>query len=255
MAEIAPGFPSWVDLGTSDVAAAREFYTGLFGWTAHVPPDPEYGGYTVFNKDGLPVAGAGALFNPGQPTAWSTYIATDDADGVAAAVEAAGGKVLMAPFDVGDQGRMGVFLDQAGAPFSVWEPMTMRGAELFDAPGSLTWSELTTRDVEGAKAFYRAVFGWTAREQEIGADPYVVWELDGRAVGGMMPMIGDVWPADLPPHWMIYFAVEDCDASADRAAVLGGTVSVPPTSFPLGRFAVLNDPQGAVFSILAGTTG
>jgi hypothetical protein len=192
----------------------------------------------------------------GQPTAWSTYMGTDDADAVAARVEAAGGKVLVAPFDVMDQGRMAVFLDATGAPFSVWQPMAMPGAELFNEPGSLSWNELTTRDPEAAKAFYGAVFGWTANDQE-GPYPYTVWQLGDRQVGGMMPMVGDEWPADLPAHWMVYFAVAvavavaDYDTGAARAAELGGAVSVPPTDLPTGRFAVLNDPQGAFLPVIA----
>jgi predicted enzyme related to lactoylglutathione lyase len=245
-----PGVPNWIDLGTEDLFDATRFYTELFGWTAHISPDPEQGGYTIFAKNGRPVAGGGPTYGEGQPTAWSTYIATDDADAVAARVDAAGGKVLVAPFDVQDQGRMAAFLDQAGAPFSVWQPMEMPGAELFDAPGALTWNELTTRDVEGSKAFYGAVFGWTGRDSSMGGVPYVVWEHNGGIIAGMMPMIGDGWPVDLQPHWMIYFAVEDCDASARLAHDLGGRVPVPPTTYPMGRFAVVNDPQGGTFSIL-----
>jgi predicted enzyme related to lactoylglutathione lyase len=247
----APGVPNWVDLGTSDVFDATRFYTELFGWTAHLAPEPEAGGYTIFTKDDKPVSGAGPLFGEGQPTAWSTYIATADADAVAARVDAAGGKVLVAPFDVLDQGRMAAFLDQAGAPFSVWQSGAMTGAELFDAPGSLTWNELTTRDVEGSKAFYGTVFGWTARDSSLGGVPYILWEAHGDTIAGMMPMIGEQWPVDLAPHWMIYFAVEDCDAAAARAASLGGRVTVPPTSFPMGRFAEITDPQGGTFSVLA----
>lgn len=251
-----PGVPNWVDLGTEDVFDATRFYTGLFGWTADISMEPDGGGYTTFSMNGLAVAGAGPLFGEGQPTAWSTYFATTDADAVTDRVVAAGGKVLVPPFDVMDQGRMAAFLDQAGAPFSVWEPMAMSGAELFDAPGALTWNELTTRDVDGSKAFYGTVFGWGARDSSIGGIPYVAWELDGDAIAGMMPMIGEGWPVDLPPHWMIYFAVQDCDESADRALALGGQVPVPPTDFPMGRFAVVNDPQGGTFSILtAGNAG
>lgn len=246
------GAPNWVDLGTADLFDATRFYTGLFGWTAEISMEPEAGGYTTFNMDGLAVAGAGPLYDPAQPTAWSTYIATGDADAVAARVDAAGGKVLVAPFDVLDQGRMAAFVDQAGAPFSVWQPMTMPGAELFDAPGALTWNELTTRDVEGSKVFYGQVFGWSARDSSIGGVPYVAWELAGEPVAGMMPMIGEGWPIDLPPHWMVYFAVDDCDGAAHRAIALGGQVQVPPTDFPMGRFAVIKDPQGGTFSILAG---
>jgi uncharacterized protein len=245
-----PGVPNWVDLSTADLDDARRFYTELFGWTADVSGE-EYGGYTTFLVNGLPAAGAGPLFGAGQPTAWSTYIATDDADRVAERVEAAGGKVLVAPFDVMEQGRMAAFLDQAGAPFSVWEAGTMAGAEVFDVPGALTWNELTTRDIEGSKAFYGQVFGWTGRDTALGHTPYVTWECDGRMIAGMLPM-GPGWPDDLPPHWMIYFAVSDCDRSTSLAHALGGRVLTSPTDFPMGRFAVLEDPQGGTFSILAG---
>ena len=247
-----PGVPNWVDLGTADLEDAKRFYTGLFGWTTDVSPEPELGGYTTFHLGGYAVAGAGPLFGEGQPTAWSTYIATDDADLVAARVEAAGGKVLVGPFDVLDQGRMAAFLDQAGAPFSVWEPAMMRGAEAFDVPGALTWNELTTRDVEGSKYFYGTVFGWSSRNSSVGGRPYVIFEQAGETVAGMQPMNPRDWPDDISPHWMIYFAVEDCDQSAALAYHLGGRVIVPPTTFPMGRYAVVEDPEGGTFSILAG---
>ena len=244
------GSPSWVDLGTADLEDAKRFYTRLFGWTADTSGD-DYGGYTTFLLNGLPVAGAGPLLGEGQPTAWSTYFATDDAFAVADRVEMAGGKVLVAPFDVMDQGRLAAFLDPAGAPFSVWEPGTMRGAELFDVPGSLTWNELNTRDIEGSKAFYRSVLGWSWRDSSMGGLPYVVWENHGTTICGMQPMLGDEWPIDMPPHWMIYFAVHDCDISATDAHALGGRVLQPPTNIPIGRYAVLEDAQGGIFSILS----
>ena len=213
-----PGVPNWVDLGTADLEDAKRFYSGLFGWDAYVSPEPESGGYTTFLLDGRPVAGAGPLFGEAQPTAWSTYIATTDSDTIATRVEAAGGRVLVAPFDV---------------------------------PGALTWNELTTRDVEGSKKFYGAVFGWAARDSSVAGLPYVIWEHGGQTIAGMQPMIGNEWPDDLPPHWMVYFAVADCDDSAGLAQHLGGRVINPPTSFPMGRYAVIEDPQGGVFSILA----
>ena len=245
-----PGVPNWVDLSTADLADATRFYTELFGWTAHVS-GVDYGGYTFFNLRGRPVAGAGPLFGEGQPTAWSAYVATDDADAVAARVAAAGGKVLVPPFDVMEQGRMSAFLDRTGAAFSVWEPGTMPGAEVFDVAGALTWLELATRDVEGSKAFYGSVFGWTARESPMMGPPYQVWELNGQTVAGMLPMEGPGWPDDLSPHWMIYFAVDDCDDTAALARDLGGRVVGTPESLAMGRYAVLQDPQGGTFSVLA----
>jgi uncharacterized protein len=158
--------------------------------------------------------------------------------------------VLVAPFDVMVQGRMAAFLDQAGAPFSVWQAGTMRGADVFDVPGALTWNELTTRDVEGSAAFYGAVFGWVARESSLNGMDYIVWEHEGRPVAGLQAMDGDEWPDDLPPHWMIYFAVTDCDESAAYTQSLGGRIVRPPTTLPIGRYAVMADPQGGTFSIL-----
>jgi predicted enzyme related to lactoylglutathione lyase len=130
----------------------------------------------------------------------------------------------------------------------------MRGAELFDVPGALTWNELNTRDVEGSKAFYGSVFGWLLRDSSMAGLPYVLAELNGTAIGGVQPMIGDDWPLDMPPHWMVYFAVRDCDISAHHTLELGGRVRQPPTSLPIGRYAVLEDPQGGLFSVLATNT-
>lgn len=253
MTASTPAAPNWVDLGTADLEDAKRFYTRLFGWTADVSGD-EYGGYTTFLLNGLPVAGAGPLYGEGQPTAWSTYLATDDADAVAARVEAAGGKVLVAPFDVMDQGRMAAFLDQAGAPFSVWQAGSMRGAALFDVPGALTWNELNTRDLDGSIEFYGSVFGWLFRDSSMAGLPYIVGELNGAAICGIQPMIGDGWPDDMSPHWMVYFAVHDCDWSAERALTLGGRVLQPPTTLPIGRYSVLEDPEGGIFSIVATVT-
>lgn len=244
-----PGTPCWVDLGTADLEDARRFYSALFGWQADVSGD-EFGGYTTFHVNGLAVAGAGPLYGEGQPTAWSTYIATADSDTIAARVDAAGGKILVAPFDVGEEGRMAAFLDPAGAPFSVWQPGTMAGAQLFDMPGALTWNELVTRDVEGSVAFYGAVFGWQARPTTVSGSPYVALEHHGRTIAGLQPM-GRDWPDDLSPHWMLYFAVSDCDRVAENAYALGGRVLSNPATVAMGRYAVIEDPEGGIFSILA----
>jgi predicted enzyme related to lactoylglutathione lyase len=247
MTASTPGSPTWVDLGTADLADAERFYSELFGWTAEVS-----GEYITFLLNGLPVAGAGPLYGVGQPTAWSTYIDTDDADAVAARVTAAGGKVLVPPFDVADQGRMAAFLDPGGAPFSVWQPWAMRGAELFDIPGALTWNELNTRDLDGSMAFYQAVFGWQYRHSEMNGAPYIVAKVHETPVCGIEPMRPQAWPDDMGPHWMVYFAVHDCDRSTDHAFALGGHVLRPPTTLSIGRYAVLSDPQGGLFAVLAG---
>ena len=251
VSEYAPGVPCWVDLGSPDVEAAKAFYSALFGWVAQ-PSPPEAGGYTIFHLGDSPVAAVGPLTNEGQPPTWIWYAATPDADEVARRVEASGGKVLLAPFDVLDAGRMAVFLDASGTPFSIWQAGTFAGAQVVTEPGAVSWNELMTRDPEAATEFYGRVLGWAPKVNANPDMPYTEFQVDGRSVAGMMPMIGEAWPADLPDHWMIYFGVADCDASCEQVRSLGGSVSVPPTDVPgVGRFAVVADPTGAFFSVIA----
>lgn len=250
MSAAVPGTPNWVDLGSPNLEASRAFYSDLFGWTAEVSPDPQFGGYTTFSKDGKAVAGAGALSNNNQIPSWSTYVSTDDADLTAAKVRDNGGTVVVAPMDLGQEGRMAVFIDPDGAPFSVWQGRDMPGAQLLSAPGALAWNELTTHDPNRAKSFYGRVFGWGAQDNADGAVTYTMFTMNNQPVGGMMPMSGEAASAELPALWMVYFAVEDCDATARRADELGGAVAVPAADNTQGRFAVLNDPQGAVFCVI-----
>jgi predicted enzyme related to lactoylglutathione lyase len=244
-----PGTPSWVDLASADPDASAEFYGGLFGWEA-TPPNEDFGGYRQFHLRGKPVAGMAPLMNPGQPSVWSTYFATDSASETTARVDDAGGEIMFEASDVGDLGRMAIFSDIAGAPFGVWEPKQFAGAAIVNEPGTLSWNELMTRDPGGAKQFYPAVFGWKTEDMDMDPGTYTVWNLGEEPVGGMMPM-GDRFPTDVPPHWMVYFAVEDTDAAVEKVKELGGSVSVPPADIPdVGRFAVVADPNGSFFSII-----
>lgn len=246
--EYAPGTPSWADLGSPDMAASKAFYQGLFGWEGDTAPQPEAGGYTMFRLGDKHVAGVGPAFE-GQPPAWATYVTVASADETANVAVEAGGRVLMGPLDVLDVGRMAVLLDPVGAPISIWEARAFPGAQLVNEPNAMCWNELATRDIEAAKAFYGRVFGWEGTTREYGGSTYTEFMLGGVPVAGMIGM-NDQWPAHVPSHWMVYFAVDDTDATASRAAELGGSVSVPPTDIPPGRLAVLNDPQGAVFSVI-----
>jgi uncharacterized protein len=246
----ASGMPSWIDLATTDLDAARDFYSKLFGWTPQVTPEPEARGYTLFLKDGKQVAGVGPLMMPEQPPSWTMYVATDDAEAVAARVEGADGKVLVAPMDVFDFGRMAVFMDTAGAVFSVWQAGTHPGGEVFDEPGTYTWSELITRDPGGGKEFYRHVFGWTASDRQGGPVPYTAFKLNGAPAAGLMPMVEGMFPPDLPDHWLNYVAVADTDAIAAKAKQLGGSLPVEPRDITPGRFAIINDPQGAFLAVI-----
>ncbi len=246
----APGTPAWVDIGT-DVEAAKVFYGELFGWAAaEMGPPEETGGYGFFLKDDKMVAGYGPQQNPGPP-AWSTYIWVTDADDTAAKVTAAGGAVVVAPMDVMAAGRMAVFTDPEGAFISVWQPGEHHGAELVNEPGSVCWNELSTRDVDGAKQFYGAVFGWDSVTHTDGPFPYTEAKVGASNVAGMMPMMPMI-PAEVPAHWLTYFAVDDADAVVEQAKRLGGAMRMPMVlDLPVGRVAILIDPQGASFGVIA----
>lgn len=245
----APGIPSWIDLASPNLDRSRAFYSALFGWDAFTVPDPDAGGYGFFLKNGKQVAGYGPVQSPEQPSAWSTYVSTDDADATAEKVRAAGGQVIAGPFDVFDQGRMAVFTDPEGAFISVWQGAGHQGAELVNEPGSFVWNELHARNIAAAKDFYSAVFGWGADTSAMPEGSYTEWKVDGRSIAGMMEM-GSQFPSSVPPHWLVYFAVEDADETVSHAQELGGQVIVPATDMGPGRFAVLSDPVGAVFAII-----
>lgn len=244
----APGTPSWTDLTTSDPEAASAFYGAVIGWDV-VDPGPQFGGYRRLVREGRAAAGL-MQAQEGMPTVWTTYVATTDAQATAAAVREHGGTVLVEPMPVHDLGTMAVFLDPAGAAFGAWQAGTFAGAEVVNEPGALVWNELATRDPQGATAFYAAVFGWTARTADMGGTMYTTFELDGRGVAGMME-IGADWPPEVPSYWGVYFGVEDCDAAVAEATGRGAQVIVPPRDIPVGRFAALTDPQGAMVSVIA----
>jgi uncharacterized protein len=253
MADYAPGTPIWVDVSSRDLDASRAFYSGLFGWEARVAPEPEAGGYTVFLKDGKMVGGLGPTFSPDQPCLWATYLSTADAAATAQAVKDNGGQVLVGPMQVMDQGSMAVFVDPTGAHICVWQSGKNRGAELFNEPGSLIWNELYTRDMPTAKTFYEKVFGLESSENAMeNGDTYTEFKIDGRTVAGGMDM--HFLPDDVPPHWLVYLAVENVDDAAAKVQELGGKLLNPVMDIPIGRFAVVQDTQGAPFAIFQSKT-
>jgi len=243
--------PAWVDLSSTDPAAARDYYGKLFGWKVDLAPDPGAGGYALATIDGKNVAGIGGTQDPHGPSAWMVYIGSRDADATAIKVEAAGGKVIAPPFDVLDSGRMGVFQDPTGAFISVWQPKNMQGADIMNAPNSFAWAELNARGVDKAKAFYTKVFGWTTKDSPMGEGQaiYTEFQLQGNSIAGGMEMMAMV-PAGVPSYWLVYFGVGDVDKALKKGVELGGKGLVEAMDFPGGRFAVVQDPQGAAFGLL-----
>jgi uncharacterized protein len=251
MTEQAPawtGRPVWIELASADPAASRDFYARLFDWEIEASPDPQYGGYALARIGGRDVAGIGPAMSLGAPTAWTVYLGTPDVDGLVERVRRAGGTVAAGPFDVGDMGRMAALQDPSGAFVSAWQPRSMGGMRA-EGPGTFAWAELNGRGFEQAAAFYRAVFGWEAHPQPIGGGQiYTQFALGGDAFAGGMEMSPAV-PAEVPSYWMVYFSVADADASFSKAMRAGAREMVAPGEFPGGRFAIVGDPQGAVFGL------
>jgi uncharacterized protein len=272
-----PGVPCWIDTAQPDPQAAVDFYGGLFGWEFEDRmPSGARGNYFIARLHDRDVAAVGSQQDGAPPTpVWNTYIAVDNADTAATKVTTAGGSTLAEPFDVLDAGRMGIFSDPQGAVFSVWQAKQQYGAQLVNEPGTWNFSDLNTRDVDAAKAFYGAVFGWVvdafgaagaeftmlrlpgygdflekrdpdlrSRQEEIGAPPGFE-----DVVAGLVPMTSDQFPADVPPHWSVTFTVDNADAIAERATGLGATIMAGPFDAGPTRVAVLSDPQGAVFNV------
>jgi len=244
----AAGTPSWVDHATKDLEGSNSFYGALFGWEADDQGE-EMGHYTLMRKGGKTVAGNMTAMMEGQPSAWVSYVSVEDADATVNLANKAGATVFVAPMDVSDIGRMAVFADPTGAAIGIWQPKTFQGAELANEAGAFAWNELNTRDVPAAKAFYAEVFGWEPHDLDMGGMTYTEWKVDDKTVGGMMT-IPDMVPAEVPAHWLVYFGVDDTDASVSKATELGASALVPPTDIPPGRFAVLSDPDGAIFAVI-----
>lgn len=238
------GRPSWVDLATNDLEGAQEFYSGLFGWEYEPVPG---GGYYYARSGGHVVAGVARGQNPELPPTWTTYLAVDSADAAAHRVRAAGGSVIVEPMTVGPAGRMAYFADPQGAAFGAWQGDEHLGARLINRPNAFTWAELYAPDMDATAAFYNAAFGLGARAQDFGPDmpPYTVFTVGDVGCAGTM-----VLPHEGAPHWHVYFGSEDAEATAAKAAAIGGTVFAGPVDTPVGRMATIRDPQGAMFSVI-----
>lgn len=240
------GYPCWIDISFDTehrhLHHAEKFYGELFGWRIDEGAE-EYGGYRMCFKNDASVAGLMPKMDPGQPTQWLVYLATDDAQASAAAVRQAGGQVFVEPIQVGDLGRMAVCADPQGGVFGLWEGQTHHGFELVDEPGSVGWSDLLTSDAHAAQEFYAAVFGYTYREAR---DGYFLIEKDGSVIGGLHQA------ADVPVAWLVHFTVASRDASAQLAQELDGEILMTLDTMA-GPEATIQGRSGEVFNLLEPT--
>ena len=249
----APGQPCWFELATTDQADAKRFYSQLFGWNAVDEPIGPDAFYTLFKLEGRDVGAAfsmpPAMRAGGRTPHWGVLFAIPNVDEAAARVTQLGGQVLHAPFDVDDSGRLSVCLDPGGAGFSLWQGSGNHGVDLIDQPGTVGWTELATWDVPQAQAFYTGLFNWETHPSG-GMETYIEFATGGARRGGLLPM-DDHWKG-MPSAWGIYFIVTDCDAVVARLKELGGSVQFGPFDAPgVGRIAIVADPQGAGFSVIA----
>ena len=240
------GTPCWLDLAVPDVTAATAFYGPVVGWT-FVDTGEEFGHYTMCQVGDRSAAAIGPLQAPGQPSFWTVYLASDDADGTAKLIAEHGGAVLAEPFDVAGFGRMLIAQDSTGGTFGVWQARGEVGIEVYNEPGSLVWEDARMTDVVAGKRFYGDVFGYTYEAVPGAPEDYFTFEVDGEVAGGIGGLMGA--PEGVPSHWIAYFGVPDVDASVDAAVRGGGIVAREAEDTPFGRMATLVDPFGAVFCV------
>ncbi|MCV7411337.1 hydroxylase [Mycobacterium florentinum] len=251
------GAPCWIDLTTSELDRARNFYGTAFGWTFE-SAGPEYGGYLNVAKDGHRVAGMMANRpETGSPDVWTTYFHTVDINATAAAATAAGGAVCVEPMEIPAKGYMGLATDPSGAFFGLWQPLEHRGFEVIGGAGAPVWHQLTSRDYRAALDFYREVFGW--RTEVVGdSDEFrytTAWFGDQQApASGWYPQLGvmdgaAILPEGVPSQWTIFFGAEDVDKTLQVIAENGGAVLRGAEDTPYGRLAAATDPTGVTFNL------
>jgi hypothetical protein len=240
----------WHDLVSKDTKTATKFYTQLFGWKAkeHGPD------YTMIEVDGREIGGFVHLNEDHAPAHWVGYVTVENVDATVDRARSLGAKVFCPPRDIPNVGRFAILGDPQGAVLS---PITLTTfpPEPTGLPpaGTFCWNELVTDDVAAAETFYVALYGWTTKKMEMGpAGTYTIFERGDKHAGGLMKKPETA--KDTPPHWLHYVAVANVDTIVAKAEGLGAKVFVAPQDIPnIGRFAILQDPVGAVFAVFKGT--
>ena len=252
--EYAPGSFCWADLVAKEVGVAKDFYTSLFGWTFEDRPVMEEAVYTIFSKEGKQVCAMFEMFSgmleSGHPSFWQSYVSVENVDETVKRAAELGGQTAQEPCDVFDAGRMAMIRDPGEAFLCLWQPKAHKGADVMGEPDALNWNELLTKDVVRTGAFYADLFGWTSTvmPNPAGGD-YTVFMSGEEPRAGMLELTPEM--GEMPPHWGVYFGVENFDAALEKAIGLGGQGTFPPMDIPdVGRIGGIMDPQGACFTAM-----
>jgi predicted enzyme related to lactoylglutathione lyase len=240
----------WIELITSDQAAAKKFYCDLFGWSVVDSPMGPDDFYSIFKLGGRDSAAGYTLRKDqraqGVPPHWGLYMEVASADDAAAKAAKLGGTVLAPAFDVMDVGRMAVVKDPTGAIFSVWQSKSRSGIGVSGEDNAFCWADLSTSDPGKASQFYSGLFGWSLTAGEKDPSGYLHIKNGENFIGGIPPAHDPKAPA----HWMIYIQVADVEGTAAKAAKLGAKLLMAPHKMEnVGTMAIVADPQGAVFAL------
>ena len=254
-----PGAFIWYELMTTDAAGAKAFYDAVVGWDIG-DAAPELNGYRMIGRSDGRFAGGvlpltAEMQQHGARPMWLGYINVDDTDAAVQAIEQAGGKALMAAFDIPSVGRIALVADPQGAPFYVMKPIPPAGQEkdasdVFSdtAEQRVSWNELSTSDPAAARQFYGQQFDWVSDDfmdmGELGQ--YRFLDHQGVRIGALCGVAPGQQPA-----WRYYFRVASIAAAKGRVEHNGGTVTMGPHEVPGGDHIIIgNDPQGAEFALV-----
>ncbi len=245
------GSPCWADLWTSDVEGSRKFYGELFGWEAQ-EPSPEFGGYFMFTRNGVPTAGGmGDMGDMPANNLWKVYLATDDIAKTVETAEANGAQVISPAMPVADLGIQATLNDPTGAHHGAWQPGTFLGFTVLNEHGFPSWFELHTRDHAAAVAFYRTVYRWDTNTLGDSDEFRYTTMRDPEGKGDLAGIMDAraFLPDAVPAQWSIYWEVDQTDATVAMVKALGGSVVMDPQDTPFGRLATVLDPAGAQFKV------
>lgn len=244
-----PGEFCWINVLTPDPKHARQFFAAILGWS--FAPMPPFG--DRIQVDGHDMGGFFDLDAPGTPAearaVIGVMIRVDDADAMAARVNAFGGKALP-PMDIGPNGRMVVCHDPSGANFDLWEPKADKGTDVDGAHhGAFSWFEVLSRDTARDAKFYVDLFGWRQEVSQMPGFEYTTFRQGERFVAGMMALTEEMEGA--VPWWGTYFTVTDVESAARAAEKLGGRIFMPAMDVPgTGRMCGVISPQGLYFYLM-----